>query len=200
MYFFFSQIVAPAHILTWFTQWNIWNNESVFMNSPLKWRYFCLVFVSEFRDLKHWKLWKYDDQFHWIAVPFCRLSGLIVHQMSYRSASCPNLDPEKSNVLVETCPNNSWRVRRSRCNYHHSFSAQCHWTWTWLYVLPCQVLLDLPENGKCCKSCEICPHEFNWFSIKTRCVLLRRMSFEIFNLSCPICIGSFWIVSYFTQA
>ena len=51
------------------------------------------------------------------------------------------------------------------------------------YSLPCLVLLDLPEKDHCCKSLENCPVKFNLFSIKTRCVLVRRIPFEIFNVS-----------------
>ena len=51
------------------------------------------------------------------------------------------------------------------------------------YFLPCLVLLDLPEKGQCCKSLEFFSLKFNWFSIKTRCVLVRRIPFEIFNVS-----------------
>ena len=58
-----------------------------------------------------------------------------------------------------------------------------------LYVVPLQVHLDLLENSQCCKSWENVPLEFNCFSIKTHCVLVRWIPFEIFNLSCPFCIA-----------
>ena len=91
--------------------------------------YLYLSFASRLHDSKkHWCFWRQDDQSLWITVPCCRLYGPSVHHMSCRTISSPNLDPEKSNVLVETSLSNSWLSGHSRCNSHHSFSTRCRWT------------------------------------------------------------------------
>ena len=113
------QSVMAAWILMWFTEWIVWNKSSVFIGSPLKWMVLFPFFASTLHYSKHRCLWRWDNLFHWLAVPSCWLCDPTVVRESRRTLSFPILDPEKSNVLVWISLRNPWPLLRPRCNSGH---------------------------------------------------------------------------------
>ena len=116
-------------------------------------------------DSKHWYFWTQDDQFLWIAVPFCWLVSPILLFLSVRRTSIPLFFRPKTpkrpiplrefhRVIID------FLGSRNTILIILSFlTNQCRWTLTWRRpgpnVLSRQVLLDLLKNLQCRKSCEI---------------------------------------------
>ena len=176
------QLDTAPLILSWFAEWIVRHNSSVFDESALKCMVHLPLFFSEFHDSQHWCPWTLGDQFLWnvphlcgdgisfwfrcvvdSSVPFFFITWAYEWPVSSREP------PRVIRDLFET-PNASFWISSLRPIdvIEHWHEGDPSFYMFRLNVLILQVFLDLLEDLQRGKSWEIFHSNSNRFSVNSK--------------------------------